>query len=259
MAPPPAGRSDSIEELYLTGLHLEQYKHPTLEPEPYWEEALRRDPGDVRNNNALGRLLLRRGNFARAEEHFRRAIETLTRWNPNPYDGEPYYNLGLALKYQGRLDEAYAAFYKAIWSYAWQAAGYYALAQIDVRRGELGDRAGTPRPLAARPTPTTRRREPQGGRSCATWGGPPRRWRWRDATLGARSARLLGAQRVVWRWPLRAMPPKPSGAVLNELMRDDPQTYLDIAFDYAEPGCGMKPTRSLDAPQRPLPAPRSIR
>ena len=28
-------------------------------------------------------------------EYFRRAIKTITRHNPNPYDGEPYYNLGL--------------------------------------------------------------------------------------------------------------------------------------------------------------------
>ena len=138
MNPPPApGEAVSTEELYLAGLHLEQYRHATWEPELYWEEALRRDPGDVRNNNALGRLWLRRGDFARAEAHFRKAIATLTRWNFNPYDGEPYYNLGLALAYQDRLDDAYAAFYKGIWSYAWQSAGYYALAAIDVRRGDL--------------------------------------------------------------------------------------------------------------------------
>ena len=134
---PPPEEINSPEELYLTGLHLEQYKHPTQEPEPYWERALKMDPGDVRCNNALGLSHLRRGNLALAEEHFRRAIQTLTRRNPNPRDGEPYYNLGLALKYQHRLDEAYAAFYKAIWSYAWQAAGYYALAEIDCLREDF--------------------------------------------------------------------------------------------------------------------------
>jgi tetratricopeptide (TPR) repeat protein len=67
---------------------------------------------------------------------FHRAIQTLTRYNFNPYDGEPYYNLGLALAYQGGYEEAYEVFYKATWSYAWQAPGYYALAQIDVRRAQ---------------------------------------------------------------------------------------------------------------------------
>jgi tetratricopeptide (TPR) repeat protein len=71
------------EELYLTGLHLEQYRHATRLPETYWLEALRRDPQDARCNNAMGLLLLRRGQFAAAEEHFRKAIGRLTERNPN--------------------------------------------------------------------------------------------------------------------------------------------------------------------------------
>jgi tetratricopeptide (TPR) repeat protein len=135
--PLPPETFETVEELYLAGLHLEQYRHPTIDPDPYWREALCRDPGDARSNAALGLLHLRRGEFVRAEYHFRRAIKRLTRRNPNPYDGEPYYNLGLALKFQERLDEAYAAFYKAVWNHAWQAAGYYALAEIDCARGDF--------------------------------------------------------------------------------------------------------------------------
>jgi len=119
------------EELYLTGLHLEQYRHPTRDPQPYYEEALRRDPGDARCNNALGLLLLRRGQFTMAAEFFQKAVERQTRYNPNPYDGEPYYNLGLTLKWLDRRDEAYKAFYKATWNQAWAAAGYLSLAQLD--------------------------------------------------------------------------------------------------------------------------------
>lgn len=133
--PPPAPRQiDTLESLYLTGLHVEQYLHPLLDSEDYWREALRREPGDSRSNNALGRLFFRRGDFAKAETHLRTAIQTLTRLNGHPYDGEPFYNLGLALRFQRRFDEAYAVFYKAIWSYAWQEAGYYALAELDARR-----------------------------------------------------------------------------------------------------------------------------
>jgi len=134
--PPPAGIS-TIEELYLTGLHLEQYRHATRFPEVYWEEGLRRDADDVRCNNAMGMLCLRRGKFQDAEQYFRRAIARLMRLNPNPYDGEPFYNLGLALKYQERTEEAYVAFYKSVWNQGWQSAGYYALATIDCRRGDF--------------------------------------------------------------------------------------------------------------------------
>jgi tetratricopeptide (TPR) repeat protein len=133
-APPPRDVA-SADELFLHGLHLEQYRHATYAPELYYAEALRRDPGDSRCNNALGLLLYRRGRFAEAESYFCRAVERLTRRNPNPYDGEPYYNLGLALRVQGRTAEAYDAFFKAVWNAAWQAPAYFELARLAARRG----------------------------------------------------------------------------------------------------------------------------
>ena len=127
------------EQLYLAGLHLEQYRHATFEPEAYYLEGLKRDPSDIRINVAYGTLLLRRGLFAEAESHFRRAVKSLTWRNPNPYDSEAYYQLGLSLQLQGRLDEAYAAFYKATWSAAWQDSGYFGLAQIACAKGSYGE------------------------------------------------------------------------------------------------------------------------
>ncbi len=125
------------EALYLAGLHLEQYRHATYAPEAYYREGLRRSPGDIRINNAYGALLFRRGQFKESEAYFRKAIETATRHNPNPYNSEMYYNLGLSMKMQGRLDEAYDAFYKACWNAAMQDAGYFSLAQIASARGEF--------------------------------------------------------------------------------------------------------------------------
>ena len=135
-ARPPA-EIETIEELFLNGLHLEQYRHATYAPEPYYLEALRRDPGDSRCNNALGLLLYRRGKFSQAEAYFRAAIQRLTLRNPNPYDGEPYYNLGLALKMQGRYPEAFDAFHKAVWNAAWQDAAYFELARLTSREGKI--------------------------------------------------------------------------------------------------------------------------
>ncbi|MFH1496267.1 MAG: DUF5107 domain-containing protein, partial [Verrucomicrobiota bacterium] len=138
--PPPATEPAfpaaiaSLDELYLTGLHLEQYRHATRSPVPYWREALRRDPGDARCNNALGRWHLHRGEFTDAEACFRRAIERLTLRNANPYDGEPHYNLGQTLRHLGRDTEAYAAFHKAVWNQAWQSAGHHSLAELDCKR-----------------------------------------------------------------------------------------------------------------------------
>ena len=126
----------TTEQLYLTGLHLEQYRHATYSATDYYQEAIRRDPTDVRNNNAMGLWLIRKGQFAKAEPYLRQAVKTLTERNPNPYDGEPLYNLGLSLKYQGKTEEAYDFFYKACWNAAWQDAGYYSLAQLSVARGD---------------------------------------------------------------------------------------------------------------------------
>ena len=74
------------EELLLTGQHIEQYRHATYLPDPYYLEGLKRDPGDIRLNNAYGQLLLRRGQFKKAEPYFRKAQERLTERNPNPYN-----------------------------------------------------------------------------------------------------------------------------------------------------------------------------
>lgn len=128
----------STEQLFLTGQHIEQYRHATFDASGYYLEALRLDPTDIRNNNAMGLWLLRRGKFADSEKYFRTAVNTQLERNPNPYDGEPLYNLGLSLAFQGKLDEAYEYFYKSCWSGAWQASGYLSLARISVYRKEYG-------------------------------------------------------------------------------------------------------------------------
>ncbi len=133
------GDIETIEELYLNGLHLEQYRHATFNPLNYYKEGLRRDAGDMRCNNAVGLLLLRKGQFAEAEHYFKKAVERLTLRNPNPIEGEPYYNLGLSLLYQDRLDEAYNAFYKAIWNDAWQHVGFLSLARISAKKQDWSD------------------------------------------------------------------------------------------------------------------------
>ena len=125
------------EELYLTGLHIEQYRHATYMPDPYYLEALKRDEGDIRVNNAYGTLLMRRGCFEEAEKLFRKALDRSTWKNPNPYNSEPYYNLGLALFYQGILNDAYDAFYKATWTSEQQEMSFYYLATIDAMRGNF--------------------------------------------------------------------------------------------------------------------------
>lgn len=124
------------EELYLCGLHLEQYRHATYEAADYYLEGLRRDDSDYRLNTAYGKLLLSRGCFKESEGYLRKAVQKLTKFNPNPYDGEALYYLGLSLKYQGKNGEAYEAFYKATWNGAYEEGGFYHLACLAYQRGE---------------------------------------------------------------------------------------------------------------------------
>ena len=132
----------TCEQLYLTGLHLEQYRHATWSAKDYYEEALRRDPLDVRNNNALGLWYLRRGRFALAEPYLRTAVKVLQKRNLNPYDGEPLYNLALCLRWQGRTAEACDWFCKAAWNATWQEPAYLACARISASEGRWTDALG---------------------------------------------------------------------------------------------------------------------
>ena len=127
----------SLEELYLAGQHLEQYRHATFLPSDYYLEGLRRDPTDLRLNNAYGLYLLRNGQTEQSLPYFRAAIRKQTWRNPNPYSGEAFFNLGLALRKTDRLQEAADAFFKATWSAETAGPAWYHLACICVRQGNL--------------------------------------------------------------------------------------------------------------------------
>jgi tetratricopeptide (TPR) repeat protein len=135
--PPAPANVPSNEELYLIGLRAEQFHDPGIDPEPYWREALRRDPGDVRVNTVLGIAAYRKARYEEAATLLRKALERATDRYTDPKDGEAFYYLGAVLKAQGKIGEAYTQFYKATWSEAWKAAGYFSLAEIAAGRGEM--------------------------------------------------------------------------------------------------------------------------
>ena len=127
----------SLEELYLAGQHLEQYRHATFLPADYYLEGLRRDPTDIRLNNAYGLYLLRNAQIEESVLYFKAAIKKQTWRNPNPYAGEAYFNLGLVLELLDKLPEAYDAFFKATWSAETAGPAFFHLACISVKQGDL--------------------------------------------------------------------------------------------------------------------------
>ncbi len=222
--PAPPEAIGSADELYFTGEHLEQYRHPTRAPELYWNEALRRDPGDARCRVALGRRALERGEYDAAAEHFRTAIVRLTSRHPNPVTGEAHYHFGLVLCRLGDNEGARDALAKATWNFEWRAAANYQLATLDCL-----DRDWTRALERIEEALDTNRRNAKA------------------IVLKARVLRELGrhaeADTILdtalahdpldhWaRWER-----EPESDRFAELTRNDGQTILDLAFDYLEAG-----------------------
>ena len=129
----------TVDQLYLTGLHLEQYRHATWSALDYYEEALRRDPLDYRCNMQMGLWYLRRARFEKAEPYLQTAVKVQKKRNPNPYDGEALFYLGVVSKMLRKMNEAYNCFWKATWNKAWADAGYYEAACISTEQERWED------------------------------------------------------------------------------------------------------------------------
>ncbi|MGN0162039.1 MAG: DUF5107 domain-containing protein [Candidatus Ornithomonoglobus sp.] len=139
---PEPEKLDTNEKLFLAATHLEQYRHATYSPEPYYIEGLKRDASDIRLNNGYGKYLYNKGRFAESVKYFTAAVKSSTWKNPNPYDCEPYYNLGLALKALGNTEKAFDAFYKAVWDGNMQDKAFYQLACIAAGKGDYEEALG---------------------------------------------------------------------------------------------------------------------
>lgn len=131
-----AAEMETVEELYINGLHLEQYKQHNYSAAEYYMEGLRRDPGDTRCNTAMARLAFRNGNFEECIAYADKAEERLLSRNQHSKAVEFLYLKGMALKYLGRTKEAYDTLYKASWDYSYRSASYFALAQMDCANEE---------------------------------------------------------------------------------------------------------------------------
>lgn len=127
---------DTVEELYINGYHLEQYKQHNYKPEDYYLEGIKRDNGDIRCNTSMARLCLKNGEFEKCIEYCDVAVKRLTMRNEHPTDTEAFYLKGLALEYLGKNKEAYDILYKAAWNYNHRSAAMFELACLDCKNGD---------------------------------------------------------------------------------------------------------------------------
>jgi tetratricopeptide (TPR) repeat protein len=137
--PGPPKDYKTIEELYLTGLRIEEFRNALIDPMPYYQEALRRDSLDYRVNTVMGIHCCKEGRFAEAEKYLRNAISRSTKNYTHPKDGEAFYYLGVALQFQNRYAEATDEFWKATWYAGFQSSAFYRMAQLACISGHYSD------------------------------------------------------------------------------------------------------------------------
>ncbi len=126
---------ESLEELALVATHLELYRHATRSPEPYWREALRRDPGHTDSLVALAERAHASGETDEANALLVRATARLTANHANPRDTRALYLHGLVREALGDDDGAYDLYGRASWMRLWRAPAGYRMARIDARAG----------------------------------------------------------------------------------------------------------------------------
>ncbi|MFH1071377.1 MAG: DUF5107 domain-containing protein, partial [Candidatus Glassbacteria bacterium] len=124
---PSPAQVTSADSLYLIADHLERFRQPD-QAAGYYQEALRRDPGDSRVNTAWGLVLSKQGLYRQALEHFERAL------GRDPSLGEARYYAGLCQSALSNFPEAKKQLDRASYDPGWYAAAQYELAQLAASR-----------------------------------------------------------------------------------------------------------------------------
>lgn len=125
---------NTAEELYLEGLHVEQYRAPEYSAEQCYLEALKRDSEFAPAQMALAELYLKNDNPVLALEYANAAEKSLSRFNIRHESGKAYYLKGLALLALGKIDEGYNYLFKASWCYDYKSPAMLSIGLIDIRR-----------------------------------------------------------------------------------------------------------------------------
>jgi len=128
---------ESSDDLWINGVHIEQYKNPYIKPDPYYLEVLKRDPYDIRCNLSMASLMYRRGLYEKSLCYLEAALKRSIDRNPNPYDTEVYYQMGVVLRQLGRSYDAVNCLKKAAWNYAWRSAGLQVAAELAAQKGDI--------------------------------------------------------------------------------------------------------------------------
>ncbi len=130
---PEADKMNSAQELYLAGVHVDQYRDPAVKPDAYWLRALERDRTHIPSLIAMANYELDGARLDSAKAYAERAIEALTTYNTRTESGEAYYAYARILEALGEFKSAYDYYYKA--SYCADSVGkaMTRVALLDIR------------------------------------------------------------------------------------------------------------------------------
>ncbi len=133
---PTLDKLQTAQELYLMGVHVEQYRDPAARPEGYWREALRRDPEYVPALTALANSELNHFRFDEAYDLAMRAWKKVTTRNFHPESGELQYVIGRILEAQGKDDQAWDWYMQSAWAADSRSRALTRAAMIEAGRGD---------------------------------------------------------------------------------------------------------------------------
>lgn len=136
---PSAASMKDADELYLAGVHVDQYRDPATLPDAYWKEALKRNINHIPSLVAMAKFELNNYRLCEAYGYAKRAIDALTLYNERTQSGEAYYTMGRILEAKGATDEAYNFYYKAYWAADSVAKAMTRIALIDIKRRDYGE------------------------------------------------------------------------------------------------------------------------
>ena len=136
-APAAPDKISSADELYYTGLRLEQFHEPQRNAIDYYEYALILNPEHVKSLLRLGINYFNKGLLDKAELYLSKVVNRITWDYTTAEDAEALYHLGLTKLRIGDVPGAKALLYKSSWDYEWYAPAQYQLAILAVKSTDL--------------------------------------------------------------------------------------------------------------------------
>ncbi len=129
-APPDPDKVNSQDMLFIYGDRF--YRHDDFgTAKLYFQEALGRDPGDIRSNASLGEMALKNGLYDKALEYFNKSIER------DETFFKAWYYKGLTQIRLGDLKDAEKCLNRAGYSQEWYAISHFELAQLMASQNRL--------------------------------------------------------------------------------------------------------------------------